>query len=125
MRSAPARLIAVSDSSAAARSSSHPARAAALTIAYSPETLYAASGAWNASRAARITSRYGNAGLIMIASAPSARSILHSRSASRRSEERRVGKERSERSPQQPPTEGPSPADHYRRTGAHGAPPAT
>src|SRR5262249_50604412 len=82
-RSAPARLIAVSDSSAAVRSSSQPARAAALTIAYSPETLYAASGAWNASRAARITSRYGSAGLIMIASAPSARSILHSRRASR------------------------------------------
>ena len=48
--------MAVSDSRAAARSSSQPERAAALTIAYSPETLYAASGTWNASRAARITS---------------------------------------------------------------------
>ena len=38
-RSAPARLIAVSDSSAAARSSMWPAAAAAFTIAYSPETL--------------------------------------------------------------------------------------
>src|SRR5439155_26368475 len=38
-RSAPARLIAASDSSAAARSSRWPAAAAALTIAYSPETL--------------------------------------------------------------------------------------
>ena len=37
--SAPARLIAVSDSSAAWRSSSHPCAAAAFTIAYSPETL--------------------------------------------------------------------------------------
>src|SRR5581483_9113946 len=37
--SAPARLIAVSDSSAAWRSSSHPPAAAAFTIAYSPETL--------------------------------------------------------------------------------------
>jgi hypothetical protein len=37
--SAPARTIAVSDSSAAWRSSSHPRAAAALTIAYSPETL--------------------------------------------------------------------------------------
>ena len=37
--SAPARLIAVSDSSAAVCSSSQPRAAAALTIAYSPETL--------------------------------------------------------------------------------------
>ena len=37
--SAPARLIAVSDSSAAACSSIHPAAPAAFTIAYSPETL--------------------------------------------------------------------------------------
>ena len=82
-RSAPARLIAVSDSSAAARSSSQPCRAPAFTIAYSPETLYAASGASNRSRTARITSRYGSAGLTMITSAPSARSSSHSRSASR------------------------------------------
>ena len=39
IRSAPARRIAVSDSSAACRSSSHPRAAAAFTIAYSPETL--------------------------------------------------------------------------------------
>src|SRR5581483_4240082 len=57
IRSAPARLIAVSDSSAAWRSSSQPARAAAFTIAYSPETLYAATGTSNASRTARMTSR--------------------------------------------------------------------
>ena len=38
-KSAPARLIAVSDSSAAWRSSMNPAVAAVLTIAYSPETL--------------------------------------------------------------------------------------
>ena len=38
-KSAPARLIAVSDSSAACRSSRRPRAAAALTIAYSPETL--------------------------------------------------------------------------------------
>jgi hypothetical protein len=38
-RSAPARTIAVRDSSAAWRSSSHPRAAAALSIAYSPETL--------------------------------------------------------------------------------------
>src|SRR5207247_223965 len=31
--------------------------AAALTIAYSPETLYAATGTWNCCRTARITSR--------------------------------------------------------------------
>jgi hypothetical protein len=38
-RSAPARTIAVSDSSAASRSSSQPFAPAALSIAYSPETL--------------------------------------------------------------------------------------
>jgi hypothetical protein len=38
-RSAPARTIAVSDSSAASRSSSHPFAPAAFSIAYSPETL--------------------------------------------------------------------------------------
>src|SRR4029077_7129111 len=83
MRSAPARLIAVSASSAAVCSSSQPCAAAALTIAYSPETLYAASGRSKRSRAARITSRYGRAGLIISMSAPSATSSSHSRSASR------------------------------------------
>src|SRR5262249_62379900 len=39
--SAPARRIDVSDSIAAARSSTSPAEAAALSIAYSPDTLYA------------------------------------------------------------------------------------
>ena len=39
MRSAPARTIAVSDSSAAARSSIQPRAAEAFSIAYSPETL--------------------------------------------------------------------------------------
>jgi hypothetical protein len=38
-RSAPARTIAVRDSSAASRSSSHPFAPAAFSIAYSPETL--------------------------------------------------------------------------------------
>ena len=60
--SAPARRIAVSVSSAAARSSTSPAAAAAFTSAYSPETLNAASGRSNRSRTARITSRYGSAG---------------------------------------------------------------
>src|SRR5205085_2056202 len=57
--------------------------AAALSIAYSPETLYAAIGSSKRSRAARITSRYGRAGLIISTSAPSATSSSHSRSASR------------------------------------------
>ena len=58
MTSAPARLMAVSVSSTAARSSIHPFAAAALIIAYSPLTLYAASG-WESkrSRSSRITSR--------------------------------------------------------------------
>src|SRR5215211_3357447 len=81
--SAPARLIAVSDSTAAARSSIHPAAPAALIIAYSPETLYAAIGRSNRSRTARITSRFGSAGLTINRSAPSARSSSHSRNASR------------------------------------------
>ena len=81
--SAPARRIAVSVSSAACRSSSSPAAAAALIIAYSPETLYAASGRSKRSRTARITSRYGSAGLTISTSAPSATSSSHSRSASR------------------------------------------
>src|SRR5439155_21609634 len=82
-KSAPARLIAVSDSSAAGRSSRNPFAAAALTIAYSPETLYAASGCRNRSRTARITSRFGSAGFTISTSAPSATSSSHSRSASR------------------------------------------
>ena len=47
--SAPARRIEVSVSSTAARSSRCPAAAAALTIAYSPLTLYAATGSFVAS----------------------------------------------------------------------------
>src|SRR6185312_8190149 len=83
IRSAPARLIAVSDSSAACRSSSQPRAPAAFSIAYSPETLYAPTGRSKRSRAARITSRFGSAGLTRSASAPSATSSSHSRSASR------------------------------------------
>src|SRR5262245_49367587 len=82
-KSAPARLIAVSDSVAAWRSSIQPFAAAALTIAYSPETLYAATGRSKRSRTARSTSRFGSAGLTISASAPSATSSSHSRSASR------------------------------------------
>jgi porphobilinogen synthase len=52
-------------------------------VAYSPETLYAASGASNRSRTARMTSRYGSAGFTISTSAPSSRSSAHSRSASR------------------------------------------
>src|SRR4029453_15842254 len=69
MKSAPARLIAVSDSSAACGSSSQPDWAAALSIAYSPETLYAPTGSSNRSRTARRTSRYGSAGLTIKAAA--------------------------------------------------------
>src|SRR5207249_12175893 len=81
--SAPARRIDVSDSIAAARSSRSPAAAAAFSIAYSPETLYAASGSSKRSRTARTTSRYGSAGLTISTSAPSATSSSHSRNASR------------------------------------------
>src|SRR5581483_6114669 len=81
--SAPARRIDVSASTAAARSSRSPAAAAAFSMAYSPETLYAASGRSKRSRTARTTSRYGSAGFTIRTSAPSATSSSHSRSASR------------------------------------------
>ena len=55
--SAPARRIEVSASRMAPRSSSQPLAAAAFSIAYSPETLYAASGSSVESRTARTTSR--------------------------------------------------------------------
>jgi hypothetical protein len=80
--SAPARLIAVSDSIAAARSSSQPLAAAAFSIEYSPETWYPATGAPVASFTRRITSRYGSAGLTISTSAPSSRSSWASRTAS-------------------------------------------
>ena len=82
IRSAPARLIAVSASSAAARSSSSPSRAAVVSIAYSPLTWYAAIGASVSSRTRRITSRYGIAGLTITMSAPSSMSSSTSRMAS-------------------------------------------
>src|SRR6476469_3098730 len=82
-RSAPARRIAVSDSRMAVRRSSAPAAAAASSMAYSPETWYAARGRGQASRTRAITSRYGSAGLTMTASAPSAASSSASRTASR------------------------------------------
>src|SRR5581483_3104404 len=81
--SAPARAIAVSDSSAARRRSIHPRSAAAWSEAYSPLTWYAASGTSKRARAAAMTSRYGPAGFTISASAPSSRSLRISRSASR------------------------------------------
>src|SRR3972149_2531130 len=68
--SAPARLIAVRHSIAAWRSSSQPPAAAALTMAYSPLTLYAAIGTSKRARAAATTSRDGGAGLTLITAAP-------------------------------------------------------
>src|SRR5918997_1172328 len=79
--SAPARRMPVSASSTAARSSSRPWAAAALIMAYSPETLYAATGSSVASRTRRMTSRYGSAGLTMTTSAPSCTSSSASRTA--------------------------------------------
>ena len=55
--SAPARRIEVSASSTTARLSRYPAAAAASIIAYSPLTLYAATGTRVASFTRRITSR--------------------------------------------------------------------
>ena len=55
--SAPARLIAVRCSSATASPSIQPRSAAALIIAYSPDTWYAASGTSTSARASAITSR--------------------------------------------------------------------
>jgi hypothetical protein len=74
--------MAVSVSRTVLRSSSQPAAAAALTIAYSPLTLYAATGTRVASLTRRITSRYGSAGLTMTTSAPSSTSSTASRTAS-------------------------------------------
>jgi hypothetical protein len=53
-----------------------------LTIAYSPETLYAATGTPDCAFAARITSRYGSAGFTITMSAPSSTSERISRRAS-------------------------------------------
>jgi hypothetical protein len=80
--SAPARRIEVSASSTAARSSSQPAAVAAFIIAYSPLTLYAATGTRVASLTRRTTSRYGSAGLTITTSAPSSTSSSASRTAS-------------------------------------------
>src|SRR5439155_1241815 len=77
------RAIAVNTSSTVRRSSSQPCCTAALTMAYSPLTLYAASGAVTACRMRWSTSRYGSAGFTMTMSAPSDRSWATSRSASR------------------------------------------
>ena len=57
MTSAPARLIAVRCSRATASPSIQPLAAAALIIAYSPLTWYAATGTSTRARAAWITSR--------------------------------------------------------------------
>ena len=66
----------------AARPASPPARRPSPSRTR-PRRCTRAIGTSNDSRAARITSRYGSAGLIMIASAPSSMSSSHSRSASR------------------------------------------
>ena len=83
MMSAPARLIDVRISSVERRPSIQPFAAAAFTIAYSPLTLYAASGTSNACRAFDNTSRYGSAGFTITMSAPSSMSSCISSSASR------------------------------------------
>lgn len=67
----------------AAFSSSHPRSAAALIIAYSPDTWYAAIGSDEWSLRARIMSRYAPAGFTIMMSAPSISSSAASRSASR------------------------------------------
>src|SRR5262245_14968270 len=80
--SAPARRMPVSASIIARRSSNQPSWPAALIMAYSPETEYAASGTPNSLLAREMTSRYGRAGLTMTMSAPSSRSSAISRMAS-------------------------------------------
>src|SRR5438552_1052827 len=74
MMSAPARRIAYSVSHIARASSSIPRAAAALIIAYSPLTWYAASGEPNSCLARRIRSRQGSAGFTRTMSAPSSAS---------------------------------------------------
>src|SRR2546422_11706372 len=69
--SAPALLIDVRISRAALLSSIHPFAAAALTIEYSPLTLYAAIGRSKRDLALERTSRYAKAGFTMTMSAPS------------------------------------------------------
>src|SRR6185503_2168914 len=81
--SAPALRMPVSASSTARRSSIQPRWAAALSMAYSPLTLYATRGSRVRSRTARITSRYASAGFTMRKSAPSASSSPASSTASR------------------------------------------
>ena len=83
MMSAPARLIAVTCSSATARPSIQPFAAAALTIAYSPDTWYAATGTSTSAAHRAMTSRYASAGFTITMSAPSAMSSRISSSASR------------------------------------------
>ena len=81
--SAPARLIASRCSSATASPSIQPSCAAAFTIAYSPLTLYAATGTSNAARTSAMTSRYASAGFTITMSAPSSTSSATSAIASR------------------------------------------
>src|SRR5262249_18737102 len=83
MMSAPARLTAVMCSSATASPSIHPFSAAALIMAYSPDTWYAATGTSTSARTAAMTSRYASAGFTITMSAPSAMSRRTSSSASR------------------------------------------
>ena len=83
MKSAPARRMLVSSSSMARDSSIMPAAAAALSIAYSPLTLYAPSGRGDDWRTRAMMSRYDIAGLTISMSAPSSSSRRASRRASR------------------------------------------
>src|SRR5262245_5906716 len=72
--SAPARRMPVSASIMAASSSSQPSWPAARSMAYSPDTEYAATGRPNSLFTREMTSRYGSAGLTMTMSAPSSTS---------------------------------------------------
>src|SRR6266542_3239471 len=80
--SAPARRIPVRASIIAASSSSQPSWPAARSIAYSPDTEYAATGRPNSLLTLAMMSRYGRAGLTITISAPSSTSRATSRMAS-------------------------------------------
>src|SRR5437867_5593865 len=74
MMSAPARRMPVIASIMAASSSSQPSWPAARSIAYSPDTEYAATGRPNSLFTLAMMSRYGRAGLTLTMSAPSSTS---------------------------------------------------
>src|SRR3972149_910585 len=73
--SAPARLIAVKISKVTSVSFIQPCFAAPFTNAYSPDTLYAATGMLNLLFVFAIKSRYARAGFIITISTPSAMSV--------------------------------------------------